>query len=58
MGRNPKELRMTRFDLIKKLEEIDRQLLEEIDLETTDYAREHAHYSIEGAIDFLKENEE
>ena len=50
---------MKRIEIIKRLEELDRLLLEEIEAEElTDYAREQAHYGIEDAIDILKENEE
>ncbi len=49
---------MTRFDLIKKLEEIDRQLKEEIRKGITDYARYKAHICILETITILKENEE
>ena len=50
---------MTRRELIKILEEADRLLLEEVEVdELTDNAREHAHYGIEDVIDVLKANEE
>lgn len=44
-------------EMIEKIEELRRVLLEEVDDESlTDYAREHAYYSLIGAIDFLEEN--
>ena len=50
---------MSRDELIKKLEELDRGLLEEMSVEEiTDYAREQAHYNLENLIDIIKENEE
>ena len=49
---------MTREEFIKRLEELDRLLLEEVDLELTDYAREQAHIGLEDVIDIIKENEE
>lgn len=50
---------MNRNEFIKRLEEIDRVLLEEMPVEDiTDYAREQAHYNIENLIDIIKENEE
>lgn len=50
---------MNRNDFIKKIEELDRVLLEEMPVEEiTDYTREQAHYSIENLIDIIKENEE
>lgn len=53
------EMRMSRDELIKKLEELDRVLLEEMPVEEiTDYAREQAHYNLENLIDIIKENEE
>lgn len=54
-----KTKKMTRQELIKKLEELDRILLEEIETEElTDYTREQAHYNIENLIDVLEENKE
>lgn len=52
------ELKMTRFDLIKKLEEIREQIVLDSDKTITDYAREQAYICVEQAIEFLKENEE
>ena len=50
---------MSRDEFIKKLEELDRVLLEEMDIEEiADYAREQAHYNLENLIDIIKENEE
>jgi hypothetical protein len=50
---------MTRKEIIKKVEEIKELLLTEVETdELTDYAREHAYYSLCGAVDYLKENEE
>lgn len=50
---------MSRDEFIKKLEELDRILLEEMPIEEiTDYAREQAHYNLESLIDIVKENEE
>ena len=44
-------------EMIEKIEELSKVLLEEIDDESlTDYAREHAYYSLIGARDFLEEN--
>lgn len=48
---------MTRFEIIELLKEIDEKLLCEVDLELHDLAREHAHYSIESAIEHLQEND-
>ena len=53
------EMKMGRNEFIKKLEELDRVLLEEMPVEEiTDYAREQAHYNLENLIDIIKENEE
>lgn len=49
---------MTREEFIKKLEELDSLLLEDVDLELTDYAREQAHYGLEDVVDIINENEE
>ena len=50
---------MSRDEFIKKLEELDRVMLEEMSVdEITDYAREQAHYNLENLIDIIKENEE
>ena len=50
---------MGRDEFIKKLEELDRVLLEEMPVEEiTDHAREQAHYNLENLIDIIKENEE
>lgn len=46
---------MTRFDMIKKLEEVSR-LCEEVDSETTDFAKEHSYICIRQAIGYLEEN--
>ena len=48
---------MKRSEFIKYLEEAKRLLVEEVK-GLTDYAMEEACYSIEGAIEFVKENEE
>ena len=48
---------MSTLEIIKKIEELSKILLEEVDDESlTDYAREHAYYSLIGARDFLEEN--
>lgn len=53
------ELKMSRDELIKKLEELDRVLVEEMGREViTDYAREQAHINFVNLIDIIKENEE
>lgn len=50
---------MTREEILKYLEEAKRLVAEEVDTdELTDYAREKAYYCIDGAIDYIKENEE
>lgn len=49
---------MTRHEAIKKIEEIQRLLQEEVDLELTDYAREQAYFCLVGAVQYLEENEE
>lgn len=50
---------MTRQEIMKNLKEIKRQLVEEVETdELTDYAREHAYYAIDAALDYLIENEE
>ncbi len=51
---------MTIEKFIKQLEQLDEKLLEGLDdwQDLTDYAREQAHFCIEGAIQHLKENEE
>ena len=47
---------MSRDEFIKRLEELDRVLLEEMPVEEiTDYAREQAHYNLESLIDIIKE---
>lgn len=44
-------------EMVEKIEELSKVLLEEVDDESlTDYAREHAYYSLIGARDFLEEN--
>ena len=49
---------MSRDEFIKRLEDLDRVLLEEMPVEEiTDYAREQAHYNLESLIDIIKENE-
>lgn len=49
---------MNRDEFIKRVEELDRLLLEEVRTEElTDYARYQAHISIESLIDIIKENE-
>jgi hypothetical protein len=53
-----KEEDMTREEFIKRLEELDRLLLEEADEEFTDYAREKAHINLLDTIDIIRENEE
>lgn len=49
---------MKRKEFIEKLKELDRLLLEEVDLELTDCARYHAHIGIEDIIDIIVENED
>ena len=50
---------MNRDEFIKRLEELDRLLLEEVETdELTDYTREQAHYKLEGLIYIIMENEE
>lgn len=50
---------MTRTELIKKVEELDRILTEEMETnELTDYTRFHAHITFENLVEILKENEE
>ena len=50
---------MTRDEFIKRLEELDRLLLEEVETEElTDYARGQAHFEIEDVINKIKENED
>ena len=49
---------MTREEFIKRIKELDAILLEEVDLELTDYAREQAHYGLEDVENIIKENEE
>lgn len=48
---------MTRFDLVKLLEDCDDKLLFKVDMNLHDFAREQAHYAIQDAIDRLQENE-
>ena len=48
---------MTREDFIKRLEELDTLLLEEVDLKLTDYARYQVHVNIESTVEVIKENE-
>ena len=53
------EVKMNRDEFIKRLEELDRLLLEEVETdELTDYTREQAHYKLEGLIYIIMENEE
>ncbi len=50
---------MTRTEFIKKLEELDRMLMEEVETEELcDRAREHAHNFIWNAIGYLEDNED
>ena len=49
---------MTRQEMIKKLEEIKEEVAWDSDGELTDYAREKAYVAINGAIEYLQENEE
>lgn len=52
-------IKMSRDEFIKRLEELDRVLIEGMPVEEiTDYAREQAHYNLESLIDIIKENEE
>lgn len=53
-----KECKMTRQEMIKKLEEIKEKIDWDSDDELTDYARERAYVCIQQAIEFLSENEE
>lgn len=48
---------MTKNEFIKRIKELDRILLEEIEAEElTDYSREHAHINLQDTIEILKEN--
>ncbi len=51
---------MTINEFIKELGQLDEKLLDGLDdwQNLTDYAKEHAHYAIENAIQFLKENDD
>ncbi len=49
---------MTRQEIIKKLEEIKEAIAWDIDCELTEYAQEKAYFAIDGAIEFIAENEE
>lgn len=49
---------MTRFDLIKKLDEIRDQIACADDETITDYAREKAYICVVQAIEYIEENEE
>ena len=50
---------MSKDEFIKRLEELDRILLEEVEVdELTDYTREQTHYNLEDLINMIKENEE
>ena len=51
-----KECKMTRQEMIKKLEEIKEEVDWDNDGELTDYARDKAYIAIDGAIEVLQEN--
>ena len=51
-----KECKMTRQEMIKKLEEIKEEVDWDNDGELTDYAREKAYICIDQAIEHLQEN--
>ena len=51
-----KECKMTRQEMIKKLEEIKEEVDWDNDGELTDYAREKAYIAIDSAIEHLQEN--
>ena len=49
---------MNRSEFIKRLEELDKVLLEDMSVEElTGYTREQVHYNLENLIDIIKENE-
>lgn len=49
---------MSRDEFVKRIEELDRLLVEEVESEElTDYARYNAHIHIESLIDIIKNNE-
>ena len=54
--RKPKGCKMTRQEMIKKLEEIKEEVAWDSDGELTDYARDKAYIAIDSAIDVLQEN--
>ena len=55
--RQERKDKMTRTEVIERLEEIKEMIAAELDTdEVTDYAREHAYIAIHSAIDHLKEN--
>lgn len=49
---------MTRKEMIETLEEVKEAIAWDIACELTDYARDEAYIAIDGAIEFLVENEE
>lgn len=49
---------MTRREMIEKLEEIKEAIAWDINCELTDYARDKAYIAVDGAIEFLVENED
>jgi hypothetical protein len=49
---------MTIKEFLEQVEELDRMLLEEVDLELTDYARAQAHFAIDHIREVVTENED
>lgn len=50
------ECKMTRQEMIKKLEEIKEEVAWDSDGELTDYARDKTYIAIDSAIEHLQEN--
>lgn len=55
-GNARRSVRMTRQEMIKKLEEIKEEVAWDSNGELTDYARDKAYIAIDGAIEVLQEN--
>ena len=49
---------MTRYEMLKTLEEIKNEIAWDSDGELTDHAREKAYICIDQAIEYISENEE
>ena len=49
---------MTRYEMLKTLEEIKEEVARDSDGELTDHAREKAYICIAQAIEYINENEE